>query len=498
MIKLSFERKFDLVNLKKHSHSFREMSANTGIPKSTIYDNIGKFQEEIAQYEEFLSVSPTERLIRTVIVQTLCGKCSSRDTADTISNIWTTSVSHQTVLSILEEAAAIARSLNKKTDFSKVECAALDEIFQKMLPILVFADPNSGAISMEAATNRSAEAWNKYLTSLKDLGLNPGTTVTDGGKGILKGITDVFKGALRIRDLFHVLQKLTKALKVMEGACYRLITKQDDLAAKNDMAGSTKATEDFNSAATLFGEFEKLVELFKKASYLGDPEKQGEYVDSHALEKIVNHLILCLEQFVEKHSQHRKIKDAMTYLKNGIEEIIAYKKVIEKLIVENFGVQNKQLVLSYICPLIEFINQYQRAHDSKESKNYWGRKIAEVRTKFRGFSFIDQEEIDNAINIVWAIGQKAFKSDSYVESVNSVIRAHLNTYKSIPGWFCPLFSYYWNHRCFARGKRAGNSPIELMTGEKPKEEWLEAILARFPFEKFRSGIPLIPKFSKAA
>jgi len=31
----------------------------------------------------------------------------------------------------------------------------------------------------------------------------------------------------------------------------------------------------------------------------------------------------------------------------------------------------------------------------------------------------------------------------------------------MPQWLLPLMQLYWNHHRFERGKRAGNSPLEL-------------------------------------
>ena len=245
--------------------------------------------------------------------------------------------------------------------------------------------------------------------------------------------------------------------------------------------------KEFAKSASIFDEYEELFRQFKSASYLDNVEEQGNYVHSYELEKLVIKLIEKLDQFLE-FSQHKKIKDAKTYLENGVTEIIAYKKTIEHLIFEKFGAAHQDTVLSFICPIIEYLHRYHRAHDNKAEKAYWAKKIASLRSNFRKFPFINQEEIDNAINITWTIGQKVNKSDSYVEAVNSVIRAHLNTYKSIPNWFPNLFSFYWNHRRFERGKRATCTPYELLSGKNQDNDWIEAILAKFPFHKFRSEI----------
>jgi len=87
---------------------------------------------------------------------------------------------------------------------SLVKCAAFDEIFQKQRPVLGFVDPVSSFVYLDAPADRSERSWADFLNKLKSLGLNPDSTATDGGQGMLKALKKVFPNALQFRDLFHV------------------------------------------------------------------------------------------------------------------------------------------------------------------------------------------------------------------------------------------------------------------------------------------------------
>jgi hypothetical protein len=126
---------------------------------------------------------------------------------------------------------------------SYVKGAAFDEIFQKKLPILGFVDPVSSFVYLKHYPDRSKECWEAFLRNLKVLGLNPDFAITDGALGMLGAITKIFPDALKIRDLFHVTQKLSKALKAFEGKCYGLIAAVDKLIKKNDSRDSNKIAE---------------------------------------------------------------------------------------------------------------------------------------------------------------------------------------------------------------------------------------------------------------
>ena len=194
-------------------------------------------------------------------------------------------------------------------------------------------------------------------------------------------------------------------------------------------------------------------------------------------------------------SDHRVIKEAITYLKNGLKSIGVYKEMIEIEVEKIFGPVNSHMVLQFICPIIEYLDHYNRAHDSKEKQRFWGEKIAKLRASFRQSSWVNQEEVDRTITIVSQLMDGIKKSNSLMESVNSVIRCHLQTYKSIPRWFCSLFTFYWNHRQFERGKRQGMSPIEIISGQKSECDWVDMILEKFPFERLHCKSKPIPQTS---
>jgi transposase-like protein len=116
---------------------------------------------------------------------------------------------------------------------------------------------------LKAAMNRSGEEWEAFLTELKDRGLDPASVNTDGGTGLLKGLLSVFENAVQMRDLFHVLQKLGKAKRAMEGICYSLIHAADKKSDDADEIHS-KCSE----AIAIFDLYENSLNTLQKACYL--------------------------------------------------------------------------------------------------------------------------------------------------------------------------------------------------------------------------------------
>ncbi|MDQ3230716.1 MAG: transposase, partial [Pseudobdellovibrionaceae bacterium] len=261
------------------------------------------------------------------------GRTSSRSCATTLSKVMRADISHQKVLHVLDLASEAAATLNySNLALTPVSCAAFDEIFQRQEPILGFVAPLSAVIYIQAANDRSGETWAVFLKFLKELGLDPKATVTDGGSGLLKGIRDVFSEAVQLRDLFHVLYKLSKAKRALEGRCYAMI------AAEIKLLGSTCGPEivdahriKMNDALTQFDLIEANIREIRKACYLSDDESPC-YVTAAALRAIVKKCLRHLEIAGRTVSDHRAIKEAMTYLESGLKSISAYKEMIETVV----------------------------------------------------------------------------------------------------------------------------------------------------------------------
>lgn len=468
--------------------SIRSAALTVGLAKSTLHDNLPKFRKAQKDFEVWLSRSE-ERMVREALSIAIEGKSSARDTAVVLSRMEGRNVDHHKVLDILEKAGQIAAEQNsmripmhvvgdgkevKQPPLSYVRCAAFDEIFQGKSPILSFIEPVSGYCYLSATTDRSGDSWAEMLAKLKVLGLNPKTTNTDGAQGLLKGLDAVFPNAINLRDLFHVVTKMGKAVRAFEGRCYGLIALVDSMTKHRDVP--TKVDErrrQMERAIALFDALEAAYKRFKTACYC---TSSHEYVNSGDLEAIIKRIIALIECVQRNGINHRAINEAKTYFQGATPAIVAYKAQLEIEVQSAFGEINGLSVLDSICPMIEFLDQVQRSYENTARKEFWAKKLVEARSDFRKFDFIDQDEVDRAINRVARIMSELKKSNSLVENLNSVIRRFLVTYKSIPSWFCSLFTFYWNHRTMKRGKRKGLKAREILTGQSFEHDWIDIII----------------------
>ena len=57
--------------------------------------------------------------------------------------------------------------------------------------------------------------------------------------------------------------------------------------------------------------------------------------------------------------------------------------------------------------------------------------------------------------------QHFHRASSLAEALHSWLRSYLQVHRSRPQWLLSLLELFWNHHTFQRGKRAGQSPLQL-------------------------------------
>lgn len=490
MARMSRETKIEIsVRRKILGESIRSIAGSIGIPKSTLHNNLPAIDKFICEQKKKESWPPLKRLLDKILVYTMDGNMSVRNTSKVLKDSDGYSICPATIGAILTTCAHIASKLTNKIDLSKIKSAIFDEIFQKKEPILVFTDPLSGISVLSKEKCRSKKVWSDFLEVLKTKGLKPESTVTDGASGLLGAISKVWSEAVKIRDFFHFIRILIRATGRIESYCYAQIIEVDKLKKNKSTKDITVVEKHLAECISRYDKIYDLKNKIRNAFYIRCETGIRQYISAFELARLLKIMRLFLTNFNDNCKEIRSVKDAATYIERGFTELSAYKRLLEKKVREAFGKQNSHAALEYFMKMAEYIDHFHRSYEDNESRDKWATKIAKLRTSIRQFGFVCQEEVDNAINIAVGIYKEVFKSNSLIECVNSVIRVHLKTYKSIPSWFCDLFSYYWNNRIFSRGKRKSMSPLSMYTGDNQSSDWKTEILERFPYEEFRKYFP---------
>ncbi len=472
--------------------SFREIEKHVGASKSTIQYNMDLITEKFETSSK--EQDSIKQLVYFVLSSIFVGKGSARGTASMTSLLFVSGISHVTVLKILDCAAEVADKLNSELKLDLIKVAIFDEVFKKKCPILAMADPITGLIYLKNTPDRSSKEWIAFLEELKGQGLDIENATTDGGAALLSALEKVFPKCVKIRDFFHVLYKMSKALKRIECKCHNLILRVDKA---EDEEKKVVLSEKCELAMSIHCDLEKEISIFAASAYIQKPEGCGQYIYAEELGKIVDNCVAYLNYFISEIGDHKAIREAKNYLQNGKEDILAYKRLVEKKVQDQFGKVYSKLYLDFFMQLVEAMDQYQRSYESTKRSDYWGNRAAHLINKSK--DYIGDEATLLGINQAWDIFKSTVKCNSYIEAVNSVIRPHLDTHNKIPRWLCPILTFYWNNRVFQRGKRKATSPIAsfLDKTEIDNKTWIERIMDHFPFERFNKGIDFTD-FSLAA
>jgi hypothetical protein len=65
------------------------------------------------------------------------------------------------------------------------------------------------------------------------------------------------------------------------------------------------------------------------------------------------------------------------------------------------------------------------------------------------------------VRTFWSALALYHRASSLAEALHSWLRPFFSMHRGMPQWLLPLLQLFWNHHEFARGKRAGHSPVQL-------------------------------------
>ena len=114
------------------------------------------------------------------------------------------------------------------------------------------------------------------------------------------------------------------------------------------------------------------------------------------------------------------------------------------------------------------------------NKDYGSRKrlTQEAACSFDSAASLLPEQSEAIRKELVAALEAEVRSSSLVENVHAALRPLLETCRGqVDQEMLELFAYGHNHRQGVRGKRAGQAPIEILTGKALEKTWLDSLLA---------------------
>jgi len=467
--------------------SVSRLSRETGLSRETIYD----LRQEAAQAvtsafasSERPEVGGTLRLevgeadiARTVIALRAATPSSIRDEVALLPIIYGTGWSFGKIQGVLAEAERRAGAFLSTVKLSGIQHTAMDEMFSQGQPVLsgICLDTNY-LFMLEACPSRTGSEWGEILGALRDEAeLRPRVVVKDAGKGMAKGIVEVWPEVEQRDDLFHVLHAMGQEASHLERRAYATMTAVDELeSARRKANDETKrrslgqqirrARVNMEATITRYDTFERLrreaimvLNLVDRGS--GRLRTAAEVAE--AMPRIAAEMAPL--------GGHR-IRKVSSYLKGRAQGLGRYLDTLKARLDAVSEAAGGTTAVEATT------RAYHASLDVERGGPLWDRRARRAELEAATEALLlatnrDPARLHAAVSSVLPILSTRHRASSAIENLNSVLRPYLVVQKCAHQGFLDLFRFYWNTRSQEWGKHKGKSAYELLTGTKVND-WL--------------------------
>jgi hypothetical protein len=345
---------------------------------------------------------------------------------------------------VLNAAGEQAAILNTQAVPLDPVLAEADETFQGRQPCLTVVDGHSFLVlNLAAAESRDATSWGLTFLDLQARGVRLQDLATDGGKGLLAGAQEARLAVPLRPDLFHLIAEAHRVSRRLEKCAYHALetaerarrAQQEAAAAQRRRgrplqvkvplaqaaAAAEQAITSYDAWAWLWSEIRCALEPITAAGGLMTVSEVCTTVET-ALELLLSLNLPDITAFVHKLQSH-------------LQELIAPLAWLE-----------------------EQLAPWRHTLDAaSEAFVVWAAQHLHLLDS--------EQDLPSALQpIVHAFAQALtlfHRSSSLAESLHSWLRPHWQVHRGMPKWLAPLLQLFWNHHPFQRGKRAGNTPLQL-------------------------------------
>ncbi len=358
-----------------------------------------------------------------------------------------------------------------------------DEIFAIHAPILVTIDARSTTIlNIELASDRSADTWKAHFEALADHHFVSLGLASDRGLGLVAGYQAACDLALWVADYFHEFRDLFEVLHQLERKAYAAIGTEYDAAQKFARAKSeanlAKRLQQYDTAhhacaqaIALYDQLAMLLHLLREALQLCSPHGR-----LRRQENVRSELLLLFDMLAELDCA--AITHTLKPLRQHIDDIVGPFAQAEAIAVELRALVPHEaldfLVLAWHHDhLVDQSGSRLKRSHQRDREFYLACAAGLLGDEFDTLKALVFDKLDSIV-----------RASSLVEMVNSLIRPYLSSCKGqITQEALNLIRFYHNHRRYKSGKRQGQAPIELLTGEPLQAEWWELLLQQVKTEE---------------
>lgn len=364
---------------------------------------------------------------------------------------------------------------------------ASDEIFSKTRPILITVDPVSSTIlRIQLSDSRNAIEWKEHWECLFENGYYAIYLVTDEGTAMKSAKKQAMDDVIHQPDTFHAIShQLGLWVNRLEQSAYKAIQKAYDCYDKLDSAVSDKvidnriaAYEQADKTATqairLYDEFhEYYVFLIDQLRVFDNDGNLRDRTEAESNIKLALDLIMTLEN----NNINKTINKIIKLLPN----LLAYFNSATTIVNELKHIGISEDVLKDFCLAWQYRKNMIKAKH-KQRRNFYKNQESD---KLYHLQQTMGQQYAAMVDIVYTKLDTIVQSSALVETINSIVRAYLNTTRNhISQNLLNLIMFYHNNRRYRGGKRKGKTPLEILTGNKQEKDWIQLL-----FEKVEKKVP---------
>lgn len=370
----------------------------------------------------------------------------------------------------------------------------LDEIFANGNPVFVVLEAASHYIlDIVLMPDRKADTWANVLRKLQGHGVDIELLVKDQGASLKAAAQSL--GLAERADLFHLLKPFDPYLPSLERHAFGAMEEEFERArvfGNRKCEGSLeKGLANYEAACA-----ETLRAMRSGDNYDYLHKCLHEAFDSFTAEGSLRTRSMAegdveaaLGLMESEFPAHRGILAAVRFLRKNLPDYWSYFEQLERIVLRQ-GETLAEPALRAGC-LAWQLERKARAVKGPQQKKELSRQSKaqrELATAGPG------EGLEAAIRALFAALDSNVRSSSPLEAINSVIRNHLDACRGqTTQEALTLLAFFLNHRTATRGKYAGSSAYERLTGRPENGSAIEQILERAPrTAKWRTKRPARP------
>jgi len=356
-----------------------------------------------------------------------------------------------------------------------------DEIFAKTIPILISVDPKSSVIlRIEQVDSLTKDKWVAHYKDIGEHGFGARLFVSDAGSALCAANSelDVLWQLDTYHGIAHRFGLWDNSLKIR---AYNIIKTADEHYSTLASAVDPEVVEKrLNRYTATVEKGEKLIELYDNFHYLYRVmlyalrifESDGTLHQQKEAEETITAALKLMKEL-----GHKKITADVDYLEKRIEELLLYFVDTQTAVknCEAFSDNEDALKSLFLAwqwnKAVVKAKETERRNKAKAERDFYLELAQVFIGNQEGYELLKERVFEELDGIVQA--------SSLVECINSILRMYLNGSKNqINQNFLNLFMFYHNHRRYLAGKRKGKTPMEILTGKKQEEDWIDLLLQK--------------------